>query len=329
MDYIYPKKLKKWDTVMVIAPARSFKILSEETTNRAVERLEALGLHVVFWKHITECDEFLTSSVPSRIEDLHEAFRDNSISAIFSVVGWYSTNQMLDYIDYDLIKANPKIVCWFSDITILHNAILEKTWIVSYYWPHFSSWGIKYGFEYSIEYFRRCCMESDPFDIIASPERSDDERYLDQEKRTFEKNEWYIILQEGSCSWRIFWWNLECLCALMGTPYFPKIEEDTILFIEQDAEGNIQRFIRRLEQLFQSSIAKHIKWIIIGRFQKENNTSIDQLKTIIRLQTKIQWLVVIADVNFGHTMPIATFPIWWVCSITGANGSVKISILEH
>lgn len=314
---------------MVIAPARSFKILSQETVDRAIERLEALGLHVVLWKHIAECDQFLTSSVESRVEDLHDAFRDTSIAWVFSVVGWFSTNQILDYIDYDLIRQNPKIVCWFSDITVLHNAILAKTWIVSYYWPHFSSWGIKYGFDYAIEHFKKCCMEDDSFDITDSLEWSDDERYLDQEKRVFEKNEWTIVLQEGECSWRIIGWNLECLCVLMGTPYLPILKEDSILFIEQDSEGNAPRFIRRLEQIFQSEYSKYITWIVIGRFQKENNISIDQLKTIIFDQKKVRWIPIVANVNFGHVMPIATFPIWWLWSFSAYNNTVKISILEH
>jgi muramoyltetrapeptide carboxypeptidase LdcA involved in peptidoglycan recycling len=96
---------------MVVAPSRSFKILSEDTVKIAIERLNELGLEVVFGKHISECDEFLSSSIESRLEDLHDAFRDDSIAGIFSVIGGSSTNQIVDYIDYDLIKANPKIIC--------------------------------------------------------------------------------------------------------------------------------------------------------------------------------------------------------------------------
>ncbi|MDR2190030.1 MAG: LD-carboxypeptidase [Candidatus Peribacteria bacterium] len=81
----------------------------------------------MFGNHITECNEFLTSSVESRIKDIHTAFADTTISGILTVIGGYSTNQILEYLDYNLIKNNPKIVCGFSDITMLHNAILAKT----------------------------------------------------------------------------------------------------------------------------------------------------------------------------------------------------------
>ncbi len=314
---------------MVVAPSRSFKILSEDTVKIAIERLNELGLEVVFGKHISECDEFLSSSIESRLEDLHDAFRDDSIAAIFSVIGGSSTNQIVDYIDYDLIKANPKIICGFSDITVLHNAILAKTWVVTYYWPHFSSWGMKYGFEYSLEYFKKCCMESGPFDITDSQEWSDDTRYLDQEKRVFEKNDGVVILQEWNCTWRIIWGNVECLCVCMGTSYLPILDEDTILFIEQDAEWNILRFIRRLEQIFQSDFSKYVKWIVIGKFQKNNTISIDQLRRIIAAQRKIEWIPIVANVNFGHITPITTFPLWGIWSFSAYNNVVKVSILEH
>lgn len=291
--------MKKWDKIMVIAPARSFNLLSEDTIKRAIERLNDLGLEVIFWKHIAECDEFMSSSIESRVEDLHDAFRDDSIAGILSVIWWWSTNQIVDYINYDLIKANPKIICWFSDITVLHNAILAKTWVVTYYWPHFSSWGMKYGLDYSIECFQKCCMEAEPFDITDSHEWSDDARYLDQEKRIFEQNDGAIILQEGTCTWRIIWGNVECLCVSMGTPYLPILDEDTILFIEQDAEWNMPRFMRRLEQIFQSDFAKHVKGIIIGRFQKENNISIEQLKKIIAKQKKYKGCLLLQILILG------------------------------
>lgn len=329
MEFIYPQKLKKWDKIMVVAPSRSYKILSEDTVKRAIKRLNELGLEVVFGKHISECDELMTSSIESRVEDLHDAFRDQSIAGIFSVIGWFSTNQIVDYIDYDLIKANPKIICWFSDITVLHNAILAKTWVITYYWPHFSSWGMKYGFEYSLDYFEKCCMESSAFDVIDSQEWSDDARYLDQEKRVFEKNDGVVVLQEWTCTGRIVWGNLECLCVSMGTSYIPILDEDTILFIEQDAEWNMPRFIRRLEQIFQSDFSTYVKWIVIGKFQKNNAISIEQLKKIVAEQKKIQWIPIVANVNFGHTTPIITFPLWGIWSFSAYGNIVNISILEH
>jgi muramoyltetrapeptide carboxypeptidase LdcA involved in peptidoglycan recycling len=103
---------------------------------------------------------------------------------------------------------------------------------------------------------------------------------------------------------------LETLSALMGTPYFPHIDEDCILFIEQDAEmGTPQRFDRRLEQLLQADFSSYFKGIMIGRFQKRNTVSIEQLKIIITSKKKLKNIPIVANIDFGHTTPMATFPI--------------------
>ena len=85
MKSIYPPKLKKWDEIRVIAPARNMNLLSEDTIKRAVNRLQAEWFKVSFWKNVYENDVFLSSSVKSRVEDLHEAFKDKNVKAILSV----------------------------------------------------------------------------------------------------------------------------------------------------------------------------------------------------------------------------------------------------
>lgn len=94
-----------------------------------------------------------------RIKDLHEAFLDNNVKMILTAIGGYNSNQLLRYIDYDIIKNNPQIICGFSDITALLNAIYTKSGLVTYSGPHFSNFGMNKGLEYTIRYFnerRRC-----------------------------------------------------------------------------------------------------------------------------------------------------------------------------
>src|SRR5680860_43589 len=135
MKKIFPQKLKKGDKVRVIAPSRSMAIISQETRDIAKNRFEELGLELSFGKHIEEIDDFVSSSIESRIEDLHDAFCDSRVKAIFTVIGGFNCNQLLQYIDWDLIKNNPKIFCGFSDITALNNAIYAKTGLF-YIWDH-------------------------------------------------------------------------------------------------------------------------------------------------------------------------------------------------
>ena len=103
-----------------------------------------MGYKVSFGKNVMNSvnEDFCCGSISDRVADIHEAFRDKNVKAILTVIGGYNINQLLDYIDFKLIKENPKIFCGFSDITALSNAIYSKTGLVTYYGPHFSSFGM-------------------------------------------------------------------------------------------------------------------------------------------------------------------------------------------
>jgi muramoyltetrapeptide carboxypeptidase len=113
MQKIFSPKLKAGDTVQIIAPACSLGIISQENREIASRRFEEMGLKIIFGKHVEEMDEFRSASIESRIEDLHDAFRDPEVKAVFAVIGGFNSNQLLKYINWDLIKNNPKIFCGY------------------------------------------------------------------------------------------------------------------------------------------------------------------------------------------------------------------------
>lgn len=325
---IKPKKIKKGDHIRVIAPVRSLKLLSEKIIQEAVDRLYQFGFELSFGKHVNERDEFDSSSIASRLEDLHDAFRDKSVDAILTVIGGYNSNQLLQYIDYPLIQNNPKIICGFSDVTALANAITAKTGMITYIGPHFSSWAMKYGFEYSMESFVKCCMEELAYDFIPSKEWSDDPWYLDQEKREFIPNEGYWVLNTGHAFGRIIGGHVRCLNALQGTQFWPGLD-DSVLILEEDSEINPQLFDRQLQSLIHQSDFKGVKGIIIGRFQKETKMTREILEKIISTKSELQNLPVVANADFGHTTPLATLPVGGSMEIIATVDGAKIRIIEH
>jgi len=143
MEAIFPSKLMPGDEVRVIAPSRSMGIISNTNKALAIKPLEDLGLCVTFGQHVNEHDHMHSSSTASRITDLHTAFADQNVKAVLAVIGGYNSNQLLDLIDYELIKQNPKIFCGFSDITALGNAIYHKTGLVTYSGMHFSTFAMQ------------------------------------------------------------------------------------------------------------------------------------------------------------------------------------------
>ena len=228
-----PKKLEPGDKMAVIAPSRSLSLLSSETQQYAINSLRRLGLEVEIAKHATEIDEFSSSSVKSRVEDLEWAFSSKNIKGILTVIGGFNSNELLSYIDFGLIRKNPKPLCGFSDATILNNSIFAKAGLVTYYGPHFSTFGMLKGNEYTIEYFKKCLMSEEPYDIVQSKEWSDDSWYKDQENRKFLRNEGCKVINSGSAEGTVLGGNLCTFNLLQGTKYMPNLK-DSILFLEDD-----------------------------------------------------------------------------------------------
>ena len=325
---IIPRKIRNGSEIRVIAPVRSMGLIYEDGKLTAIKKISEAGYKLSYGKHIDEMDVFASSSVESRIEDLHDAFLDKNSDAILTVIGGYNSNQLLRYIDYDLIKNNPKIICGFSDVTAIANAITVKTGMITYIGPHFSSWGMEKGFEYSKEYFELACAQDKPFEIKKSEVWSDDPWYIDQDNRDFIKSEGPWILNEGHGVGTIYGGHVRCFNALQGTEYFPNLE-DTILFLEEDDEINPQLFDRELQSIIHQKDFSGVKAIIIGRFQKGTKMTIDLMKKIIKSKPELDSIPVVANLDFGHTAPIFTIPIGGVAEINVSATDVRINIIEH
>jgi muramoyltetrapeptide carboxypeptidase len=324
-------KLKIGDEVRVIAPSRSMNILSDDVINRAKAILEGLGLKVTFGKNVMQYDkDFGCASIKQRVSDLHEAFLDENVKAILTVIGGYNINQILDYIDYNVLKANPKVLCGFSDITALQNAIYAKTKMITFYGPHFSSFGMKKGLEYTVEGFKNALFKDGVIDVTNSTEYSDDKWYIDQENRTFIPNEGMVVINDGNAEGTIIGGNLCTFNLLQGTKYMPSLK-NSILFIEDDdlsGEVFMQEFDRNLESLTQIEDFSGVRGIIIGRAQTGCKMTIEKWKKIIKSKEKLNNIPVIVNADFGHTTPIFTFPIGGKCNINITNGNINIEISE-
>lgn len=325
MQKIIPQKLQKGDKVMVIAPARGIKIIGQDTRQIAKERLENLGLEVVFAPNTTDdnWDYMGSSSIEKRVADIHTAFADKSVKAIMTIIGGANSNQLLKYLDYELIKNNPKIFCGFSDITALENAILAKTGLVVYYGPHFSSLGMKYGCDYTFEHFAKMLLTDGKDDITPSEIWSDDLWFLDQEKREFEANEGYWNIHSGEASGTIIGGNLGTFNLLLGTSYRPKFEKDTILFIE-DTEGcSLPEFERNLQALIYQPDFENVKALVVGRFQKGSKVTREGLEFILNTKAELKELPILANVDFGHSAPLLTIPLGGTAQLVDDKLTIK------
>ncbi len=323
-----PPKLKKGDEVRVVAPGLSLSIISDEQRKIAEKNFAELGLLLSFGKHAEEIDDLSSSSIKSRVSDIHDAFSDVNVKGILSVIGGSNSNQLLGYLDWKIIKNNPKVFCGFSDVTILNNAILTKTDLVTYSGPHYSSFTQKKYLDYTMDYFRKCLMDKKPYFVRPSSQWSDDKWYIDQEKRNLILNDGFLNICNGNTEGQIIGGNLCTFNLLQGTEYFPKLE-NAILFLEDDQESKPQTFDRDLTSLSQQEGFDKVKGIVIGRFQKGSSMTNDILKTIISNNKMLKGIPIVANVDFGHTDPRTTFPIGGTAKLLIGNKNCDIKILSH
>lgn len=328
MMRIYPPKLKSGDEVRVIAPSISLAGVSESSRQVARSRFSSLGMRLSFGDHVKEVDDFGSSSIVSRIQDLHDAFRDTRVRAVLAAIGGFNSNQILRYLDWELIKNNPKIFCGFSDITALNNAILAKAGLVSYSGPVYSDFGQGLYFDYTLDYFKRCLFDDSPIEIKPSESWSDDRWSEDQRDRNLITNEGFWIINRGQATGSILGGNLCTLNLLQGTEYLPDLT-GSILFLEDDYESLPHTFDRDLQSLIHLPSFAGVRGIVIGRFQKASMVSREILTSIINTKKELDNIPVIGNVDFGHTDPRITFPVGGEVYLSTANDKFELIIPKH
>lgn len=313
MKQIIPEKLKKGDEIRVIAPSRSLSVVWKPCFDEAVAFLEKEGFKVTFSRNSSKIEYADSASIQDRVDDIHEAFSDHNVKAILTSIGGFNVNQILEYLDYSLIKDHPKIICGYSDITALLCAIYAKTGLVTYHGPHFSTFGIDRSREYTLEYFKKCVMNQEQYAIEPFSAKGD-----------------LIAIQEGTASGTIIGGNLCTLNLLQGTEFMPELN-DVVLFLEDD---NIMgdyfefEFERNLQSLLQVTGAT-IKGVVFGRLSEASQLTVDKLKQMVSTKKLLRNIPIIADADFGHIFPFFTFPIGGTVSMNVNGESICLTVETH
>ncbi len=308
-----PRKLAHGDEIRIIAPSSSLTRVRSDIYESALTFLQEQGFNVTFSKKCRETNIFQSSSVRSRVDDIHEAFADKNVKAVMACIGGFNANELLPYLDYELIKSNPKILCGYSDITALLNAVYAKTGLVTYHAPHLAALGFSKEREYTQKYSSQCMMSDTAFAVTPSASAQS-----------------YTVIQEGKCEGEIIGGNLCTLNLLQGTPYMPDIK-NKVLFLEDDnimGDYFVCEFDRNLQSLLQVSGADTIRGIVLGRFDESCKMTDDIIKAIIRDKVSPD-IPIVFGVDFGHVFPMISFPIGGKASISVNGNNIDIQIIEH
>ena len=291
---IKPKALKKGDTIGLICPAGP---VSDERIEKAVTNIEKLGYKVKYSEAIKGRYGYLAGMDQERLADLHRQFSDPQVNGVWAIRGGYGCARLLPYIDYALIRKNPKVLLGYSDITALHNAIHQKTGLVTFHGPV----GASTMTDYNVMHLEAVVSNG------LSPHRIYPcEANVAKQDPVFSVE----IFKAGVATGALVGGNLSLLSSMVGTP-FQVDYKGKLLFIE-DVGEKPYRIDRMLTQLMQSSNLHQAQGIVLGIFDdcqpKDEQYSLS-LRDTLHERLSGLGIPVIYGVSFGHIQNMCTLPI--------------------
>jgi muramoyltetrapeptide carboxypeptidase len=233
MDYIIPRPLKKGDTIGLVSPSSP---LQSGALVDGVKYIEAMGFKVRLGNHINDSDRFLAGEDVNRAKDVMDFFKDPEISAIIATRGGQGSQRLLPLLDYDLVRANPKILVGFSDTTALQLGLLKKAGLVS-----FTGFTMTVKPNPLIDRTLASCLNDEPYEIVDG-----------------------VPVSPGRVEGLLVGGNLSLLTSLIGTPYQPDFKGSILLFEDVGVEPyNVDRM---LSHLALAGIFDEVAGLIIGQF---------------------------------------------------------------
>ena len=301
-----PTKLKKGDTIGVIAPSNYIEKDDLEYINASIALMEASGFKVKFGKYVFEDTLGYGTSPEKRAADINWAFKDDEVKAIMCVKGGEDSNTTLDYIDYEMIKKHPKIICGFSDNTSILNAIHEKTGLVTYHGPTFkslTSWETGYAYKQFVKTF----VEDTRSLIMGEPE---DE---------------YTTIQAGQATGELVGGNLSLFTKLVCGKYAVNLQ-DKILFLEElGFEAAPEMVNSNIYYLKQNGVFDKIAGLWIGNYEHPSKISLEKI-VMNAIGDEYKFPIIKSD-NFGHIDKKIIIPIGTKAEIN-TNEKIKIKLVE-
>jgi len=336
-----PPRLVQGDTVAIVSLSSGIggDVAFAHRYEIGKKRLETeFGLNVVTMPNALKGIEYLDNNPKARADDLIDAFKDKTIKAIICMIGGDDTIRLLEHIDFDVIKSNPKIFMGYSDTTTNH-FMMRKAGVVSFYGPsilaEFAENVAMH--DYTKHYIHNILFQpSNELPINPSPlwtsehlewtnkENSNIARQMAKDDRGFE-----LLQGRGIARGRLLGGCIDVFPMIIGTKIWPSPDEwrDTILFIETSEECPQPKDIKYiLRGLAAQGIINRINGIVVGK--PANEKYYDEYKEVllqvIGKESGRCELPILYNVNFGHTAPICILPYGINAEIDCGCGSLYL-----
>jgi muramoyltetrapeptide carboxypeptidase LdcA involved in peptidoglycan recycling len=260
---------------------------------------------------------FVSDTPQNRARDIHNMFRDSEVKAIVAAIGGDHSCHLLPFLDFDLIRKNPKVFMGFSDITVLNVAIWKETGLVTFNGPALLTDLAEFPrmFEYTESYMLKALCRAEPIGAI-EPSRWWTEEFLDWGKQEDLKrprarcdSPGWTWLRGGAAEGILIGGCLESLQHLRGTPFWPEWQ-DAIMFFETSEGPPSPELVDGILMDYENmGVLRQLKGLIVGRPMRYTEDEKQQLREIILERTSGYGFPIVTDMDFGHTSPQFSIPI--------------------
>lgn len=325
------KRLNDEITIGVFSSSSPISATVPIRYERGIQYLQSKGYKVINGQLYGKKDFYRSGTIQERAEEFNALLHNDEIDILMAAIGGNNTNSILPYIDYEYLKAHPKVIIGYSDITALLLAIYAKTGLVTFYGPAaaasfgefspFVDWTFDYFDSFmkgqiAIPYsYEKPSFWTDEF-IDWSTQNRGKAQY---------KNEW-ICARPGVCQGRLIGGNLNTMEGFFGTEYMPQIKEGDILFIE-DSLKDTCTIERTFSLLKLAGVFDKVAGIILGKHEKfdDNGTGRRPYEILLEVLGNSS-IPVLVDFDCCHTHPMFTVPIG--CQVMLDAGNKKVTLLE-
>ena len=300
-----PARIKKGDTIGIIAPANPVTEDNLLEFNSSILLLEASGYKIKIGKNVFKNPTGYGATAEQKAEDLNYMFSDKDVNMIWCAKGGNNSNSIFDLIDYENIKRNPKILCGFSDITSITNIIYQKTGLVTFSGQTFKG-------------VASCKTEYSYKEII--------KRLQDTSLEIGTADDEYKVLQDGIAEGILIGGNLSLMHDLVCGKYTMDFT-DKILFVEElGFESPPEAVSHYFYYMKQNGVFEKIKGLWLGNYEHESGITLEQiLKDTIGNEYDFP---IIKSNNFGHADRKTVIPVGTKARLD-TNDEIKIKLLEE
>lgn len=320
---IYPPYLIEGSKIGIWTPSSSAPFLFPNRFKRALGALENFGFFVETGNSCNYNQQYQPGFQQKLVDEFHDFIIRADIDAIVFSTGGWSSIALLPYINWELIKNNPKPIIGYSDATSFLLACYKMTGLVTFHGPMvISEWGeYESPWAYTINNFLKVVNLNESL-VLTPPEYWTQENLWwdkeDNRKRKVNGKSKWTFYREGYCKGTLIGGNLTTLSLLLNTTYFPDCK-NSILFIETEGYSP-DKFLAFMMQLKISGYLDVISGLIVGKHSNPLKTSSGNIdfNNILNIVLDKE-IPVLIDVDMGHTEPMITLPIGGEAIINSAT----------